>query len=46
MVEVVAAVEVVQVVGLGLMGSVLLGTVPQKGTNSGVMMVNGAWEML
>ncbi len=42
--EVEVAKEVVQVVGLFLKGSMLLGTVQQKSSNSGVMMVNGAWE--
>jgi hypothetical protein len=45
-VEVELATEVVQAVGLVLNGSVLLGTVQQKSSNSGVMMVNGAWKML
>jgi hypothetical protein len=45
-VEVEVAAEVVQVMGLVLKGSVLLGTIQQKSSNSGVMMINGAWKML
>jgi hypothetical protein len=44
-VEVEVAMEVVQVVGLVLMGSVLLGTVQQKGNTSGVNMIDGVWKM-
>ncbi len=44
--EVEVATEVVQAVGLVLKGSVLLGTLQQKSSNSGVMMVNVAWKML